>query len=93
MDLAAALLMMHMGEMKTEDDIADAKVPRNLDDLGRFSDASYGRDRMRGGKYADKGRKLDGRKLRVKRNWLLARNWTNLERRTANASVKSSEHS
>jgi ATP-dependent RNA helicase DeaD len=67
MDLAAALLMMHMGEMKTEDDIADAKVPRNLDDLGRFSDASYGRDRMRGGKYADKGRKLDGRKLRVKR--------------------------
>ena len=67
MDLAAALLMMHMGEMKTEDDIADAKVPRNLDDLGRFSDASYGRDRMRGGKYAEKGRKLDGRKLRVKR--------------------------
>ncbi|MBR6397613.1 MAG: DEAD/DEAH box helicase [Lachnospiraceae bacterium] len=67
MDLAAALLMMHMGEMKTEDDIADAKVPRNLDDLGRFSDASYGRDRMRGGKYVDKGRKLDGRKLRVKR--------------------------
>ncbi len=67
MDLAAALLMMHMGEMKTEDDIADAKVPRNLDDLGRFSDTSYGRDRMRGGKYADKGRKLDGRKLRVKR--------------------------
>ncbi len=67
MDLAAALLMMHMGEMKTEDDIADAKVPRNLDDLGRFSDASYGRDRMRGGKYAEKGRKLDGRKLRDKR--------------------------
>ncbi len=67
MDLAAALLMMHMGEMKTEDDIADAKVPCSLDDLGRFRDASSGRDRVRGGKYAEKGRKLDGRKLRVKR--------------------------
>ena len=67
MDLAAALLMMHMGEMKTEDDIADARVPRSLDDLGRFHDGDSGRDRMRGGKFAEKGRKLDGKKLHVRR--------------------------
>ncbi len=67
MDLAAALLMMHMGEMKTEDDIADAKIPRSLDDLGRYRDSESGRERLRGGKFAGKGRKLDGKKIRVKR--------------------------
>ncbi len=63
MDLAAALLMMHMGEMKTEDDIADARVPKNLDELGkRYEDTERPH-----GRFGGKGSRLDGKKLRVKR--------------------------
>ena len=62
MEIAAALLYMQMEDSVGIDDIADFKVPRSLDDLGeRFG----GRDGR--GAFDRKGRKLDGKKLRVKR--------------------------
>jgi ATP-dependent RNA helicase DeaD len=62
MEIAAALLYMQMGDSVGIDDIADYKVPRSLDELGeRFGGQSARRALDR------KGRKLDGKKLRVKR--------------------------
>ena len=62
MEIAAALLYMQMGDSVGIDDIADFKVPRSLDELGeRFGGQSARRAVDR------KGRKLDGKKLRVKR--------------------------
>ena len=62
MEIAAALLYMQMGDSVGIDDIADFKVPKSLDDLGERFGGQGGR-----GAFDRKGRKLDGKKLRVKR--------------------------
>lgn len=61
MEIAAALLFMQMGDSTGIDDIADFKVPKSLDELGDRG------DRDRRSVFDRKGRKLDGKKLRVKR--------------------------
>lgn len=76
MDLAAALLRIQMGDEADEDDLADSRTPRELDDLEekRYSDGRRGRGSDSRGKSEGRGRygaesnkNLDGRKLRVKR--------------------------
>ncbi len=61
MEIAAALLFMQMGDSTGIDDIADFKVPKSLDELGDRGDHD------RRSVFDRKGRKLDGKKLRVKR--------------------------
>lgn len=76
MDLAAALLRIQMGDEADEDNLADSRTPRELDDLEekRYSDGRRGRGSDSRGKSEGRGRygaesnkNLDGRKLRVKR--------------------------
>ncbi|MCR5295034.1 MAG: DEAD/DEAH box helicase [Lachnospiraceae bacterium] len=64
MDLAAALLAMHMGEMKDVDDIGNLGVPRNLDELGKMRGRE---DRFGGRGRAFGGKRLDGKKFRVRK--------------------------
>ena len=82
MDLAAALLKLQMGEDSDEDMLADARTPRDLDDLddrkaGGRGRNQEGRGRGRDGRGRnfddrgrggdDRGKNLDGRKLHVRR--------------------------